>query len=122
MDMSEYLSAFLDESGEHLEELNDLILLLEKDPHSRDTINEIFRIAHTLKGMAAAMGYDGISTLTHALEDMLDLVRNDEYELKTEDIDLMFKCLDLLSTAIEKIRESGKEGNWATNYEKLQAV
>ncbi len=110
MDMSEYLSAFLDESGEHLEELNDLILLLEKDPHSRDTINEIFRIAHTLKGMAAAMGYEGISTLTHALEDMLDLVRNDEYELKTEDIDLMFKCLDLLSTAIEKIRESGKEG------------
>ena len=64
MDMSEYLSAFLDESGEHLEELNDLILLLEKDPHSRDTNNEIFRIAHTLKGMSAALGCDGISTLT----------------------------------------------------------
>jgi len=110
MDMSEYLAAFLDESSEHLGELNDLILLLEKDPHSRDTINEIFRIAHTLKGMAAAMGYDGISTLTHALEDMLDLVRNEQYELRTEDIDLMFKCLDLLSATVEKIKESGKEG------------
>lgn len=110
MDMSEYLSAFLDESSDQLEQLNDLILLLEKDPQSRDTVNEIFRIAHTLKGMAAAMGYEGIANLTHALEDMLDMVRNGEYQLRTEDIDLIFKCLDLLSAAVGEIRGKGNEG------------
>ncbi|KRT35631.1 chemotaxis protein CheA [Acetomicrobium hydrogeniformans] len=110
MDMSEYLSAFLDESSDQLEQLNDLILLLEKDPQSRDTVNEIFRIAHTLKGMAAAMGYEGIANLTHALEDMLDMVRNGEYQLRVEDIDLIFKCLDLLSAAVGEIREKGNEG------------
>ncbi|WP_213698400.1 chemotaxis protein CheA [Acetomicrobium sp.] len=110
MDMSEYLSAFLDESSDQLEQLNDLILLLEKDPQSRDTVNEIFRIAHTLKGMAAAMGYEGIANLTHALEDMLDMVRNGEYQLRVEDIDLIFKCLDLLSAAVGEIRGKGNEG------------
>ena len=122
MDMTEYLSAFLAESSEQLVQLNDLILLLEKDPHSRDTINEIFRIAHTLKGMASAMGYEGISDLTHALEDMLDMVRNDEYELKTEDIDLMFKCLDLLSAAIEKVRGTGKEGEISDKLHEVASI
>ena len=57
MDVSQYLEIFIDESNEHLQNLSDGIMILEKEPDNSDTINEIFRVAHSLKGMAGTMGY-----------------------------------------------------------------
>ena len=64
MDVSQYLEIFLDETREHLQSLNTEILNLEQDPENEDTINEIFRAAHSLKGMAGTMGYKRMQTLT----------------------------------------------------------
>ncbi len=64
MDVSQYLEIFIDETKEHLESLNTRVLELEKDPNNSDTINEIFRAAHSLKGMAGTMGYKRMQRLT----------------------------------------------------------
>ena len=68
MDVSQYLEIFLDETREHLQSLNTEILNLEQDPENEDTINEIFRAAHSLKGMAGTMGYKRMQTLTHDID------------------------------------------------------
>lgn len=72
MDTQQYLDIFLDESQEHLQSINDFILKLEEDPSNLEYVHEIFRSAHTLKGMAATMGYDDIASLTHKMENVLD--------------------------------------------------
>lgn len=77
MDMSQYLGAFLDEAGDNLKHLDDLILAVEKDQADMGNIAEIFRSAHTLKGMSSTMGFDRMASLTHAMEDMLDSVRRE---------------------------------------------
>ena len=76
MDVSQYLEIFIDESNEHLQSLNDQIMILEKEPENEDTINEIFRAAHSLKGMAGTMGYKRMQTLTHDMENVFSEVRN----------------------------------------------
>ena len=70
MDVSQYLDVFIDESKEHLQNLNTQILDLEQEPGNMDTINEIFRAAHTLKGMAGTMGYKRMQNLTHDMENV----------------------------------------------------
>ena len=75
MDMSQYLGAFLDEAGDNLKHLDDLILLVESDPANPGAINEIFRSAHTPTGMSATMGFERMAAPTHAIEDMPDGVR-----------------------------------------------
>ncbi len=111
MDMSQYIGAFLDEATEQLQNLNDLLLSLENDPQSEEIVTEIFRIAHTLKGMSATMGFGNIAHLTHAMEDMFDLVRKREIDLAEEDVTLLFSCLDLLTTGVESIREDRGEAH-----------
>lgn len=109
MDMSQYLGAFLDESTENLQNLNDLLLSLEKSRSDDGCVNEIFRIAHTLKGMSSTMGFEVMAHLTHAMEDMLDLVRKGQFTLRDEDISLLFKCLDALTAMIEAVRGGGDD-------------
>lgn len=111
MDMSQYIGAFLDEATEQLQNLNDLLLSLENNPQSEEIVTDIFRIAHTLKGMSATMGFEKIAHLTHAMEDMFDLVRKREIDLQEEDVTLLFSCLDLLTVGVENIREGGGEGD-----------
>ena len=65
MDVSQYLEIFIDESAEHLQTLSDCIMELEKEPDNKDVINEIFRAAHSLKGMAGTMGFKRMQHLTH---------------------------------------------------------
>ncbi|MCF7935504.1 MAG: chemotaxis protein CheA [Synergistales bacterium] len=112
MDMDQYLGAFLDEAADQLQSLNDLLLNLENEPGSKDIIQEIFRVAHTLKGMSATMGFERMSSLTHAMEDMLDRVRNDELALGEDDISLLFQCLDLLTEMVEGIRGGGSDADY----------
>ena len=110
MDVSQYLEIFLDETDEHLQNLNTQILLLEQEPDNMDTINEIFRAAHSLKGMAGTMGYKRMQNLTHDMENVFSEVRNGNIKVKAEMIDVVFQCLDALEEYNTNIRESADEG------------
>ncbi|GFR36127.1 chemotaxis protein CheA [Thermobrachium celere] len=105
MDMSQYLDIFLEESTENLQTLNENILELEKDPDNKEIINSIFRVAHTLKGMAGSMGFNDIADLTHKMENVLDKFRNDILKVDSNIITVLFKCLDTLELMINNIRE-----------------
>jgi len=109
MDTSEYMPMFLAETREHLEQLNLAIVRLEKNPKDPPTVDEIFRIAHSLKGMSATMGFAKIAELTHAMEDVFELLRQRSTGLKTEAIDTVFACLDALSQSVESIEADGQE-------------
>lgn len=110
MDVSQYLEIFIDESGEHLQTLSDCIMELEKEPDNKDTINEIFRAAHSLKGMAGTMGYKRMQHLTHDMENVFQEVRNDTIKVDSQMIDLLFKCLDAIDGYLENIKASSDEG------------
>lgn len=110
MDVSQYLEIFLDETNEHLQNLNTQILSLEQDPENMDTINEIFRAAHSLKGMAGTMGYKRMQTLTHDMENVFSEVRNGNIKVRADMIDVLFQCLDALEEYNTNIRESSDEG------------
>lgn len=107
MDTNPYLELFLDESNEHLQAVNDNILKLEKDPTNLDIVNEIFRSAHTLKGMAATMDYKDIASLTHHMENVLDDIRNKKLEVNTEVIDIIFDAIESLEEMVNTIAEGG---------------
>lgn len=110
MDMSQYLDIFVEESKEHLQDLNTCLLELEQDPENTPILNEIFRVAHTLKGMAGTMGFTQISSLTHDMEDVLDDLRNSRINVSTEVVDVLFKCLDALEIYVENVAKTGSEG------------
>lgn len=110
MDVSQYLEIFLDETNEHLQNLNTQILSLEQNPENMDTINEIFRAAHSLKGMAGTMGYKRMQTLTHDMENVFSEVRNGNIKVNADMIDVLFQCLDALEEYNTNIRESSDEG------------
>ncbi len=110
MDVSQYLEIFLDETREHLQSLNTEILNLEQDPENEDTINEIFRAAHSLKGMAGTKGDKRMQTLTHDMENVFSEVRNGTIKIKSHMIDILFQCLDALEEYTTNIQESSDEG------------
>ncbi len=110
MDVSQYLEIFLDETNEHLQNLNTQILDLEQDPENADTINEIFRAAHSLKGMAGTMGYKRMQNLTHDMENVFSEVRNGNIKVQPEMIDVLFQCLDALQEYTDNIKNSADEG------------
>jgi len=109
MDTSEYMPMFIAETREHLDQLNLAIVRLEEDPTDRPTVEEIFRIAHSLKGMSATMGFSRIAELTHEMEDVFELLRQRTNGLPVEAIDTVFACLDALSAATEAIESDGQE-------------
>ncbi len=109
MDMSRYLDAFLEESLEYLQNLNEYILELEKNPEDKETINAIFRVAHTLKGMAGSMGFTDMGELTHNMENIFDKFKNGELSVTTEVINALFKCLDTLEKMVDNIQNGSDE-------------
>ena len=110
MDVSQYLEIFIDETQEHLQNLNTQILELEQDTENMDTINEIFRAAHSLKGMAGTMGYKRMQNLTHDMENVFSEVRNGNIKVKANLIDVLFQCLDALEEYLDNIKETADEG------------
>ncbi len=110
MDVSQYLEIFLDETKEHLQSLNTQILELEQDSENMDTINEIFRAAHSLKGMAGTMGFKRMQNLTHDMENVFSEVRNGNIKVQPNMIDILFQCLDALEEYTSSIQESADEG------------
>ncbi len=110
MDVSQYLEIFIDESSEHIQTLSDCIMTLEQEPENKDTINEIFRAAHSLKGMAGTMGFKRMQHLTHDMENVFQEVRSDKIKVDSSMIDLLFKCLDAIDSYVENIKASSDEG------------
>ena len=110
MDVNQYLEIFLDETKEHLENLNAQILKLEQEPEDVDTINEIFRAAHSLKGMAGTMGYKRMQNLTHDMENVFSEIRSGNMKVNSNLIDTLFQCLDALEEYTNNIQETADEG------------
>ena len=110
MDVSQYLEIFLDETGEHLQNLSDQLMILEGEPENEDTINEIFRAAHSLKGMAGTMGYKRMQNLTHDMENVFSEVRNGKMKVNSHLIDILFKALDALEEYKDNIQNTQDEG------------
>ncbi|GEN82007.1 chemotaxis protein CheA [Sporosarcina luteola] len=107
MDTNQYLEMFLDESKEHLQACNEHLLELEKNPDDLAIVNEVFRSAHTLKGMSATMGYEDIADLTHKMENVLDAIRNSKISVTTEILDVVFKAVDYLEEMVFDIEAGG---------------
>lgn len=107
MDMNQYLDVFIDESKEHLQAINDNLLELEQNPENIDIVNEIFRSAHTLKGMSATMGYEDLANLTHKMENVLDAIRNHKIMVTTGLLDIVFRSVDDLEAMVVSIAEGG---------------
>jgi two-component system chemotaxis sensor kinase CheA len=109
METSEYLPMFLAEGREHLQELNLAVVRIEETPDDQETVDEIFRIAHSMKGMSATMGFAGMAALTHEMEDVFELLKQRRGGLSREAIDCLLECLDALSAAVDSIDETGAE-------------
>lgn len=112
MDLSRYMDIFLAESQELLENLNKNILIMEKKSDT-GVLNEIFRSAHTLKGMAATMGLEGVAALTHEMETTLTLLKEGKLNVSQHIIDLLLECLDSLNEMIDNFLKKGKESSIA---------
>ncbi len=111
MDVSQYLDIFIDETNGHIKTLNDNIMVLEKEPENKDVINEIFRAAHSLKGMAGTMGFKKMQHLTHDMENLFQEIRNDAIKVNSSLIDIMFKCLDALEEYLDTVKSTSGEGD-----------
>ncbi len=109
MEANQYKEMFLEESREHLQSLNDGLLSLEDNSDDLSVLNEIFRSAHTIKGMSATMGYNKIAELTHDMENVLDLLRKEQLKVSSDIVDRLFKCIDALEQNIESVGEDGPE-------------
>ena len=105
MDTSQYLSMFLEESIDNLQTLNESLLQLEQEPEDIDKLNEIFRVAHTIKGMAATMGFNEIAELTHKMEDVLSQFREGKLKVTQKVVTVLFRCLDTLEQMVNNISE-----------------
>lgn len=109
LDIGQYINLFVEEGKEHLQNMNDALLALEKDTGNESLVNEIFRVAHTLKGMAGTMGFTNMANLTHEMENVLDGIRNKEIVLTEDVIDIIFECFDVLDESVNQIASSGEE-------------
>lgn len=110
MDVSQYLDIFIDETNGHIQTLSDGIMVLEKEPENKDEINEIFRAAHSLKGMAGTMGFKKMQRLTHDMENLFQEIRNDNIKVNSSLIDILFQCLDAIEGYLETVKATSGEG------------
>jgi two-component system, chemotaxis family, sensor kinase CheA len=123
MDMNQYLDMFIEESKEHLQAINANLLLLESDPGNIGHVKEIFRSAHTLKGMSATMGFEDMASLTHEAENVLDLIRNQKLTITSDIMDAIFQSVDLIEGMVIDITEGGDgSADVSTIVKKLRAI
>ncbi len=120
-DLSQYKEMYVVESAEHLQSMNEALLSLEKEPENSETINVMFRSAHTLKGMSATMGYSNIATLTHEMENLMDRVRKGEMKLEGGAIDVLFECLDALEKMADE-PENSSQHDISALLEKISSI
>jgi len=111
MDTSQYLDIFVDETKEHIQVLSDQIMVLEKEPDNSDAIAEIFRSAHSLKGMAGTMGFKRMQRLTHDMENVFSAVREGKMKVNDSLVDTLFRGLDAIQEYLDLIQETSDEGD-----------
>jgi len=111
MDMNQYMDIFIEESKEHLQSMNQVLLELENNMSDVQGVNEIFRVAHTIKGMSGTMGFSKVADLTHEMENVLHLVRTQEVAVNSYIIDILFECFDSLEGQITHIEENNVESD-----------
>lgn len=122
-DLQEYMGAYVDGSRENLDTMDKMLLNLEQNPQNLDTIEEIFRAAHTLKGMSATMGFEKVAHLTHDMESILDKLRHQEIAVTAEVIDVIFETFDILRTLVnDSIAQTDSGADLTTITGKLQAL
>jgi two-component system chemotaxis sensor kinase CheA len=121
--MNQYLDMFIEESKEHLQAINANLLLLENDPENIQIVNEIFRSAHTLKGMSATMGFEDMASLTHETENVLDMIRNHKLTITGDIMDVIFQSVDLIEGMVMNIVEGGDgSADVSALVKKLRAI
>jgi len=122
-DANQFKEIFVSEAKEHLSVMNSALLSLEKNPQDTSLLNEIFRVAHTLKGMSATMGFDKITELTHNMEDVLEKFRSGKLVASKETVNILFECFDILELLIEEV-STGENKGIEINYllEKLKEI
>jgi two-component system chemotaxis sensor kinase CheA len=108
MDLNDFLEMFIEESKDHLQAINEELLKLETDPENTGIVNEIFRSAHTLKGMSATMGFEDLASLTHEMENVLDLLRNSKLKITSTIMDVIFMCVDIIERMVASIEQGGE--------------
>ncbi|ELZ25747.1 chemotaxis protein CheA [Halosimplex carlsbadense 2-9-1] len=119
----QYLDAFIRESEEAITDLNNSLLDLEADPDDQAAMDQIFRTAHTLKGNFGAMGFEDASDLAHAIEDLLDAMRQDEMAVTPERMDLIFAGVDTIEVIVREIESEGESTtDTAETVAQLRAV
>ncbi|MCF6464715.1 chemotaxis protein CheA [Clostridium sp. Cult2] len=111
LDLNQYINLFVEEAKEHLQSMNEALLELEKDKANISLINELFRVAHTLKGMSGTMGFENMANLTHEMENVLEGIRSNDIELNENVIDIIFECFDVLDYSVNEIATKGKESS-----------
>ena len=107
MELNQYLEMFIEESKEHLQACSEHLLELEKNPEDLTIVGEIFRSAHTLKGMSATMGFEDLADLTHKMENVLDAIRNEKIKVTAEIFDVIFESVDHLEAMVYDIADGG---------------
>lgn len=123
MEVNQYLEVFIEESKEHLQSCNERLLDLEKSPDDVSIVNDIFRSAHTLKGMSATMGYEDLASLTHQMENVLDAIRNHKLSVTPEILDVVFQAVDDLEAMVFSIADGGDGKRDVTEVvEKLKLI
>ncbi len=105
MDMSKYKGMFLTEAREHLANMNQLVLALEKEPENKENVDSLFRAAHSIKGMSASMGYEGIAELSHKMEDMMDRFRKGEMSITSDATDVLLEGVDALARLVTAVEQ-----------------
>ena len=122
MELDQYLGLFIAESQENLQKLNENLLKLETNPEDLDILNDIFRVAHTLKGMSRTMGFNNIGDLTHNMENLLDPLRNGTIKVNNIIINILFKCLDGLEELVKKVIDGNYEDKASANHDLIQKL
>jgi len=122
VETDQYLGLFIAESQENLQKLNETLLKLETQPDNLDILNDIFRVAHTLKGMSKTMGFNNIGDLTHHMENLLDPLRNGTIKANDIILDTLFKCLDELGKLVQKVVDGSYKDNASDNHELIRKL
>ena len=108
LDMAKYQKLFLEESADHLAEISRALLELEKDAASVESIDVIFRMAHSIKSMAASLGFDSVTEISHRLEDRMQEIRARGHLADGTELSLLFRGLEGLEQMVTTIRDSGE--------------
>lgn len=120
MNIENYRDVFLEEAEENIKKFNISLLVFEKNTKDLTPINDLFRVAHTIKGMAATMGYDKLAEFTHNLEEILDSIRNGSLFVSEKIIDALFKSIDIIQEFVENIKE--KNIDFANNSKEIISI